>query len=237
MLRRAGLVDASSVFDNPSIQIWRSITERENCVLDLRETRLHIKRNKPGFRDADDEVPGLRLLEQAGVLSVPLAAHGRLNDGRGFVITEHLHGFEDSEELLERGVPFERLLAPTAQLTGHLHRSGLHHRDLYLNHFWANVGNDPIALRLIDAARVRKLPQWFRRRWLVKDLAQFVFSLRKYSIADTLVDEWLNQYARASGTQLSSWFRASISRKVAWIARNDARLRRRHPTRNVRIDR
>ncbi len=59
-----------------------------------------------------------------------------------------------------------------------LHNGGLHHRDLYLCHFLGRRDENPQAdLRLIDAARVRPLPgPLTRRRWIVKDLAQFWYS-------------------------------------------------------------
>ncbi len=237
LLKRAGLPDAMSIFDNPAIQPWRSIKERENCVLDIDETRLHIKRNKKGYRGVEDEVAGIRHLQKAGIATVPLAGYGRLNDGRGFVITEHLNGFEDCERLLERGTRFEELLVPTAQLAGKLHAAKLHHRDLYIGHFWANMEANPIELRLIDAARVKPLPRWFARRWLVKDVGQFLFSLRKFNVGLQLVDQWLTEYARHGNHPVTDLFRRAVFAKADWIERHDAKLRQSNPTRNVPIDR
>ncbi len=238
LLKRAGLVDAMSVFDHPNIQPWRSIKERENCVLDLDDgTRLHIKRNQRGYTGVDYEVGGIRALQKAGIATVPLAGYGKLHDGRGFVITEHLNDFEDCERLLESGTTFDTLLQPTATVAGRLHAAGLHHRDLYIGHFWANLNADPIELRLIDAARVKPLPRFFARRWLVKDVAQFVFSLQKFSIPRQTVEQWLSEYAKHCGYAVTETFKHRVFSKAKWIANHDAKLRARNPNRNVAIDR
>ncbi len=238
LLRRAGLADAMSVFENPKIEPWRSIRERENCVLDLDDgTRLHIKRNKKGFSGVDAEVAGIRHLQKAGIETVPLAGYGKLNDGRGFVITENLGEFSDCERLLESGTDFESLLVPTAQTAGKLHAARLHHRDLYIGHFWANTDVDPIAMRLIDAARVKPLPRWFQRRWLVKDVAQFVFSLKKFDLDPQTIDRWFGEYAKHSDHPVTDLFKRAVFSKVRWIERHDAKLRAKNPTRNVAIDR
>ena len=152
LVRAAGLTDAMSVFDNPKIVVWRDIKERQNCVLDVDDKRLHIKRDKAGFSTSLDEVNGLQLLKKELIPTTPLVGHGKLNDGRGFVITLHLDGYSDCEQLVLAGTLFETLLIPTAQLAGQLHRDGLHHRDLYLCHFFAKVEEDVVGVRLIDAA-------------------------------------------------------------------------------------
>lgn len=251
LLKRIGLTDAMSVFDHPKIEVWRSITERENCVLDHDAGRLHIKRNKPGHTGVQHEIEGIRLLRAAGIESVPVVGYGMLHDGRGFLISDDLVGFEDSEKLVEAGFDFERLLEPTARLAAKLHDAGLHHRDLYLCHFYAKPPSDEgtssasesgalprreeeeIELRLMDAGRVRKLPWLTKRRWIVKDLAQFVYSIR--ALDASMATRWLNAYASARGIAMT--MRPSIDRKVASIARHDERLRRKQPTRNVAIDR
>jgi hypothetical protein len=236
LLRSVGLADAQSVFDNPDIQVWRSITERENCVLDHAGGRLHIKRNKPGQSGIETEIEGIRLLEEAGIGTVTVCGYGRLHDGRGFIITDHLTGFEDCHKQLESGeVSFERLLEPTAELAALLHSAKLHHRDLYLGHFFGDFSAEPPALRLIDAGRVRTLPRLLAKRWVIKDLAQFIFSTQGLPISDAQRSAWLDCYAKARGITLR--FRALIDAKARQIARHDAQLRRKNPTRNVALDR
>lgn len=235
-LRAAGLIDAASVFELPAIDVWRSITERENCVLDDAGGRFHIKRNKKGYGGVDDEAAKLQLLKAAKVPGVPLAGHGKLNDGRGFLITDNLAGYEDAEVLVKAdAAAIERMIAPTADLAAKLHAGGLHHRDLYLCHFYV-AASDP-TVRLMDAGRVGKLPSLFRRRWLVKDLAQFAYSLRQLDLQPVVFDRWLSEYQSRGGPAIDASFRRAIDAKIAWIARHDAKLRRRQPGRNVAIDR
>jgi hypothetical protein len=238
VLRQVGLPDAMSVFEHPKIEVWRSITERENCVLDYDGGRLHIKRNKLKHRGVEEEADAIRLLMTAGIGTVPLVAAGRLNDGRGFLITDDLTGFEDADVAVRNGLPFERVLTATAEMAGRLHAAGLHHRDLYLCHFYVAATPDAaVEARLMDAGRVKPLPTWFRRRWLVKDVAQLVYSLRQLNVSQSQIDEWLTRYTAAGGATVDAAFRRAVDRKATAIGRHDAQLRRRQPTRNVSINR
>lgn len=244
-------IDADAVFDHALIKPWRSLSDRENCTLDAllgdgRRVRWHVKRYAPvraSTTPADIERAGLRLLEERQVPTVQLVAWGNVADGRSFVILEDLAGFEAADKLIERGdggggsdggAMFERLLEPTARLTAMLHRAGLHHRDLYLCHFFARV-NDALDLRLIDAARVRALPRFFPRRWIVKDLAQLLYSTMRLPISDDQRDRWLRAYCRAANVDAAAQLLPAIRRKVRWIERHDRSLRRREPDRNMSI--
>ena len=245
LFREVG-IDADAVFSHPEIRAWRSLDDRENCTLDATLTsgeriRLHIKRFpvstlRAGHSPADAEVGGLQHLARAGIPTAKLVAWGRVNDGRSFVITEDLAGYAPADKLIAGGVAFDRLLEPTASLTAALHSAGLHHRDLYLCHFFVRL-DEPVDVRLIDAARVKPLPGWLtRRRWLVKDLAQFWYSTLEHAITDAQRCAWLDQYAQRLSTDLSvSRLAASLRRKVRQIAAHDARLRACQPRRNVSI--
>src|SRR5688500_2930711 len=174
LMREVGL-DGDAIFERPDIRVWRSIPERENCVLDAERAdgsrvRLHIKRHRGGgAAPAEAEATGIQLLERNGIGTTPLVGWGALADGRSFVITEDLTGFRDAEKLVrEGGIALEKLIEPTARVAAKLHAAGLHHRDLYLCHFFARTQGESLELRLIDAARVKVLPGWpFRRRWVV----------------------------------------------------------------------
>ena len=262
LLREAGLVDGPSVFEHPAIRVWRTITERENAVLDLpldgaterdgggekragggAGLRFHVKRDRRRVRQgpAAAEAAGIRTLAAAGIPTTPLAAYGRLSDGRTFVITADLTGYDDAEQLVRRGMPFERLLRPTADLAARLHNGRLHHRDLYLCHFFATPSSDPSAagdvadVRLIDAARVKRLPRWFATRWVVKDLAQFVYSARQAGVGPNQLKAWLVRYAGQRGLGAADGLFGRVFRKAGVIARHDAALRRKQPGRGVSI--
>ncbi len=242
LMREIGL-DAQAVFEHPQIKVWRSIAERENCTLDAerdgREIRLHIKRYRAvrGKRTpAEEEVAGIGLLVERGIATVPLVGWGRLADGRSFVISEDLKGFEAADKLIERGVAFEKLLELTADLAAKLHEAGLHHRDLYLCHFFAKVGDEEVELRLIDAARVRVLPRWLSRRWVVKDLAQFTYSARQVKVPEEQLANWRMRYtSQRKLEEASGSLFASVDRKTNAIARHDLKLNQSQPARNVSI--
>lgn len=243
LLREVGL-DAAAVFERADIIAWRKLPDRENCTLDATRAdgtpvRLHVKRYPATAprRPAADEVRGIELLQRAGIPTVPLVGWGSLADGRGFVVTLDLAGYRDSEKLVQGGMPFADLLEPTADLAAKLHGGGLHHRDLYLCHFFAkptDAGTPELAL--IDAARVRPLPRWFQQRWIVKDLAQFWYSTTNLSaITDAQRDAWLARYAAQRGLKNTTSLRRAIERKARWIARHDRKLNLEQPGRNVSL--
>jgi heptose I phosphotransferase len=242
LLRRAGIADAWSVFENPRIRVWRSITERENATLDVPAadgsiTRLHIKRDKEPQHEssAGAEAAHLLALSNRGIPTPPLVAYGKLPDGRSFVITEDLHGYAPADRQIAAGVmKFSDLLEPTARLAGRLHASAAFHRDLYLCHFFVRQHAGSVEVRLIDCARVLIKPFW-RRRWQIKDLAQFTYSTREHSVPPAELDRWLAVYGAAFGRAVAPSARRMIELKADWIARHDAALRRRQPERNVAI--
>ena len=252
-MRMIGL-DAEAVFEHPDVTPWRSIADRQNCTLDAeidgRKVRWHVKRytavRTPGPTPAEREVAGVLLLQDAGIPTVPLVAWGVLADRRSFVIVDDLAGYLPGDKLLEAaGATFHPLLEPTADLAARLHTAGLHHRDLYLCHFFIPTrphngdGGAAAPLRLIDCARVKRLPRFLTRyRWVVKDLSQFWYSTLKHpQITDEQRLAWLRRYAQKAGVTNVERLRRSVARKVAWIGRHDAKLNRAQPNRNISIPR
>jgi hypothetical protein len=253
---RALGIDADAIFNHRTIKAWRDLPDRQNCTLDLPPElggrRLHVKRyfgrrRRTRADAAKSEIHGLELLEAHGIATTPLVAWGHLRDGRSFVITEDLVGYAPADRLLERGLQFDRLLELTAALAARLHDAGLHHRDLYLCHFFArprdgkdrHSGRQTVLdverdLRIIDAARVRALPRLRSRRWIIKDLAQFWYSTQSLPVSDEQRRRWLATYAQRRGIT-DSRLRGPVIRKAAWIAAHDAVLRRRQPKRNISI--
>lgn len=224
-------IDSDAVFDHPRIVAWRSLSDRQNCTLDHGSGRYHVKRYFTRSPSAKEEVQAFRLLESAGIPTAQLVAWGSLADGRSFVITEDLAGYRAADVFLRNGGAFDEILKPTANLAARLHGAGLHHRDLYLAHFFVC----PADVRLIDVARVARLPRFLANRWVVKDLAQFCYSTRQHSITDIQRSDWLDAYATARGTSLPASIRTAIERKADAIARHDARLRVDQPDRNISI--
>jgi hypothetical protein len=241
LLRQLG-IDEQAVFDHPLIRPWRTLRDRENCLLEAalpngQRVRWHVKRYPAtrGQTPAQREATGLELLKQHAIATMDLVAHGRLEDGRSFIIFDDLRGYQDAQRLINAGFAFERLLEPTARLVARLHQAGLHHRDLYLCHFFIREQADELDARLIDVARVRTVPRFFAQRWIVKDLAQFWYSTLGLAITDEQRRRWLSIYAGLRGVGRTRWLERSVRSKAGWIARNDRRLCQREPTRNISL--
>jgi len=234
-MRMIGL-DAEAVFTHPDIRVWRKLPDRENCTLDAdlpdsRHVRLHIKRYSSADA-ATPEVEGHRLLTDHGIPTAPLAGWG-MHQGKSFTIFDDLTGYTPADKLLNSGVAFDQLLDPAAALAAKLHQSNLHHRDLYLCHFMGKLDGASVDLKLIDVARVRELPGFLtRRRWIVKDIAQFIYSTHAHGITDAQRQAWLDAYAKHGGI---AGIASAVHRKVRSIARHDARINARRPERNVSL--
>lgn len=233
------------VFNNPHIKVWRKLDDRENCTLDLpgpdghRPRRLHIKRY-PAVRSlptpADEEAAGHRLLVEKEIPAARMLAWGSAADLRSFVVYEDLAGYGAADKLIESGMPFDTLLQPVADLAARLHTAGLHHRDLYLCHFFARADSDGVDVRLIDPVRVGKLPGLFnRQRWIVKDLAQLWFSTLKLPITDNQRQAMFDRYCARRKLVGDDLLRRSVGRKVRWIEAHDRKLNQRQPNRNISI--
>lgn len=249
IFRELGL-DGETIFEHELIRPWRTLPgDRENCTLDAtladgRSIRWHVKRYQAPHgltaatiksTVADDEARAYQELHARNIPTAPLVCWGRLKDGRSFLISDDLTDYTAGDKLLESGVPFDRILAPTADLAAKLHGAGLHHRDLYLCHFFIRADDARADVRLIDIARVRKLGNVLtRRRWIVKDLAQFWYSTIAEKVTDAQRDAWLSRYAEQRKIDPDS-LRSAIIRKSNWIARHDAALRESQPNRNVSI--
>lgn len=235
---------AADMFDDARVAPWRTLPGRQNCVLNAhlaggRSVRWHVKRYAahagPRRSLLLAELNGHALLTGAGVPTFEIVALGQVADGRGFVVIQDLAGYTPADKLVQAGTPFEKLLIPTAHRAAQLHRAGLHHRDLYLCHFMARLEDHTEAdIRLIDVARVQPLPRLTRRRWVVKDLAQFWYSTLPLGVTDEQRKRWLEEYARQAGARASA-LRPAIEWKVRLIARHDRRLRAAQPTRNISI--
>ena len=83
-------------------------------------------------------------------------------------IKEHLY----SEASFKERVQFSEDLALFAS---EFHELGYNHRDFYLCHTFVDNSTPNISLNLIDLQRVQTRTV-FRKRWLVKDLAQMAYS-------------------------------------------------------------
>jgi heptose I phosphotransferase len=156
----------------------------------------------PGETAGRVEARNIGRLAAAGIASMELVAYGEAlrPDGHveSFVLTEELEGFVPLDDFLRDGFPAPRsgrrtdrdrelgeLIRGVAATARRLHRAGYNHRDLYCCHFFVREpGGGRFQIRLIDLQRVERRRR-FRRRWLVKDLAQLAYSAPRDRITRT----------------------------------------------------
>ena len=99
------------------------------------------------------------------------------------MLSEELQGYCELQEFIRRrfkadgtrSVPaslLHRLIVQVANIVRRFHAAGFNHRDFYCCHFLIKETlPGRFDVRLIDLQRVQRR-RWFRRRWIVKDLAQ-----------------------------------------------------------------
>ncbi len=122
-------------------------------------------------------------LGSLGIGVMPLTAYGeKLHiDGRleSFLLSEELQGYCELQDfIVQRFAPkqsdkhLDRLIVQVADIARRFHAAGFNHRDFYCCHFLVKeTSPGQFDVRLIDLQRVQHR-RWFRRRWIVKDLAQ-----------------------------------------------------------------
>ena len=165
----------------------------------------------PGETAGRAEARNIRRLAAAGIASIDLVAYGEdlRPNGRleSFLLTEKLQGYEPLDDFLNRRFPairspritrrdpdLDRLIREVAAVAGKLHRAGYNHRDLYACHFFVReTTRGQFEVRLIDLQRV-EYRRRFRRRWLVKDLAQLAYSTPRSRISRTRRIAFLRYY-------------------------------------------
>lgn len=234
-------LDAQTLFTDARIHLWRDLPERQNATFDFVSSdgaahRWHIKRYLTGHAaDVEREVRGIHLLRDHGIPTVPLIAYGKLPDGRAFLITDDLTGLVPADKLSPATIP--AALPPIVELAARLHAEGLHHQDLYLCHFFVRPDepSHQTPIHLIDAGRVHRLPPWpLRFRWVVKDLAQLIFSLRRLNL-HAEADRALDHYCQLRHPTFPRLLRICINYKIRRIAAHDRRLREKQPGRDVSL--
>jgi heptose I phosphotransferase len=77
------------------------------------------------------------------------------------------------------------LIGDLARLTRRTHGAGIFRQDFFLNHILTRGEPGRLDMRVIDPGRALRQPR-FRRRWIIKDLAQLEFSARCLPCADRL---------------------------------------------------
>jgi heptose I phosphotransferase len=150
----------------------------------------------PGNTAAATEARNIGRLTEDGIDVMQLVAYGQRLRGDGllesFVLTEELAGYEQLDHFLARrfarrelhhtlprdgdDADLRTLIRRVAEVARKFHTAGYNHRDLYCCHFFIREPEPGrFDVRLIDLQRVQHRRRW-RRRWIVKDLAQLAYS-------------------------------------------------------------
>lgn len=180
---------------------------------------------------AGNEFAACRRLAKHGVHAPRVAAFGACGRNparrRSFLVCSELNGMVSLEELTAREdlTPLlrRRVFAASGDLLRALHGAGVHHRDCYLAHIFADSAQwaeGRVALAIIDLHRAwvrRRLP----RRWRRRDLAALLVSAAPLR----LTTRELLRFAAAYTGDRATWQRD----RRFWngVLRRAERLRRR----------
>jgi heptose I phosphotransferase len=170
---------------------------------------------RPAPTPARIEAANVAALSNQGIAVMRLIAYGEQlrRDGlqQSFVITEELENYSEMQDYLRaryvlspsgrrtaRDHDLKRLIGDVARIVRRFHTAGYNHRDLYCCHFFVkDTAPAPREIRLIDLQRVQRR-RWFRRRWLVKDLAQLAWSAPSCCIKRTHKMAFIREYLGVS---------------------------------------
>ncbi|QDT36164.1 lipopolysaccharide kinase InaA family protein [Stratiformator vulcanicus] len=153
-----------------------------------------------------------RIVSEAGIPTMNVIAYGSrvLSNGttEGVFLSEELKGFEQLDLFLEerfqaegdrKSPAFHRLIDRVADVAGRFHQAGFNHRDFYTCHFFVREREEHHAevdfdVHLIDLQRVQHWPSLLRRRWIVKDLGQFIYSCPQRLFGRDEFDRFFRRY-------------------------------------------
>jgi hypothetical protein len=189
----------------PDRENWRfDLPDGQGGTCRVYVKKHHVRRRRswlgaalgrpPAATPARIEMENVARLRQAGVESMRVIALGERFHDDGLVesllVTEELRGFRELQFFLPqrfacrsrtitrgRNRDLDHLIRQVAEIARRFHETGYNHRDLYAGHFFVREPRaGEFEIRLIDLQRVQHRRR-FRRRWLVKDLAQLAWSL------------------------------------------------------------
>lgn len=188
------------------------------------------------------EATNVARLEADGIAAMRVIAFGERLHGNGllesFVLTEELTGFTQLDHFLRRRFgecdacrprpdgDLQALIAAVADVARRFHAAGYNHRDLYCCHFFIRESlPGRFQVNLIDLQRVEHRRR-FRRRWIVKDLAQLAYSAPRERIS------WRHQIAFVKRYLGVDKLRACDKRLIRQVVAKWRRMQRRlgaHP--------
>ncbi|HPN85016.1 MAG TPA: lipopolysaccharide kinase InaA family protein [Victivallales bacterium] len=249
ILSANGISDASSLWNLSGEEAKKKTSARgtEKILLDCEGTRksFYLKRYnpiplreilknaisfKPLFLDgALHEMEALKIFERKGLPAPKPVAAAKFPDGRTCVLTLGINNYVRASEFLSgeynAGISRRRaVIAKIAKIAGLMHLNNLAHQDLYLLHFFV-VPSENDNVYLIDLQRLivsKKLSE----RWIVKDLAQLLFSSQGILSNAEILRLWI-LYGKFSGTGRNKSTCKKVLSKFARIRKLDKRRRKR----------
>ncbi|MFH0963263.1 MAG: lipopolysaccharide kinase InaA family protein [Planctomycetota bacterium] len=175
----------------------------------------------PGLHEAAN----IQLLRSRGIAAPIVVAAGEelkpFWTRRSFLLTAALEGARPLDDFFrEKSAQAPRLktkiIDHLARLARHLHASGFHHQDFYLNHVFIRPDEKP-ELILIDLQRMYRRRR-LRRRWIIKDLGQLNYSADRAELSRADRLRFFKTYLNASYlSRADKRFLTRILRKTSRI--------------------
>lgn len=164
---------------------------------------------------ARNEWLALHHFQQAGIDSMQPAALGQ-QGGCSFLVTAAITDCVKLSDLLVSSAEppaqtvVEALADKIADVAARMHSAGLHHQDFYLTHLLVPADDVLSRLYVIDLGRVQRR-QRLGTRWVVKDLAQLMYSTTGATHWDDA--RFLQQYFDLAGEK-SVTTRQRLTRRI-----------------------
>lgn len=172
---------------------------------------------------------------------VPVAAGEKVSWfwQESFLMTEELKGFQPLDKFLqsyfvpplppEKIIEKRAIIYEVAQIARVMHKAGFNHRDFYCCHIFINrMDSRHRHWCVLDLQRVDRR-RWFRRRWIVKDLAALNYSAQPRIITRTDRLRFLRHYLDVKIDAAKKEYRMirQVSNKTDKIMRHDRKLKAR----------
>ena len=245
LLRANGLDSLESLMSLAGGRVARDFPGRRTVRLELKTAAgavqaVYLKRYEAGYLSGfrkllrwlrwpgagDEAMQEWQALHEVQALEIPTAipiAVGQERVGglvrRSFLMTAEIAGAVEGHTWMAALPTEERrqFLRRVATMARRFHAAGLVHKDFYIGHVLVAPVAGASELFLIDLQRVMK-PNWFRGRWLLKDLGAMAYStLNARATPGMLMRAYLDySNVETLGPREKSIARKTL-RRVAWL--------------------
>lgn len=176
---------------------------------------------------ARNEWDAILRFHEAQIPTMSPVAFGK-SGSRSFLLTEEIANCvklcEWFDEFTAEDFPEDRqtILAEIAELTRRMHAANIHHQDYYLTHMLLPTDDEDRGIHIIDLGRARKRHH-LAPRWIVKDLAQFLYSGMNLTPEERafFLETYFQNHSRSDNRDLVD----RIEKKIDRIARHSLKNR------------